>query len=135
MMVNPVLLYRMHLVPLCRSDQCQLDSWFRTRIRLILGIRSEQKITNQEVRQWATATLGQSYALHQPNFVSSVCMCVFGHCLWLTMMVLHMMQCSTFQKVQKTSWQTLHKVVTGCHPKEHPPARIPKTTAGEEAFM
>ena len=58
-MVMPVLLYCMHLVPLRKSDQRRLDSWFHTRVRWILGIRWEEKITNQEVRHRATAMLGQ----------------------------------------------------------------------------
>ena len=56
-MVN---LYCMHLVPLHKSDQRRLDSWFHTRVKWILGIRWEEKIANQDVRQRATAMLGQS---------------------------------------------------------------------------
>ena len=58
-MVMPVLLYCMHLVPLRKSDQRRLDSWFHTRVRWILGIRWEEKITNQEVQHRAAAMLGQ----------------------------------------------------------------------------
>ena len=58
-MVMPVLLYCMHLVPLRKSDQRWLDSWLHTRVRWILSIRWEEKITNQEVWQRATAMLGQ----------------------------------------------------------------------------
>ena len=58
-MLLPVLFYSMPLVPLRKSDQRRLDSWFNTRVRWILGISWEEKVTNQEVRQRATAMLGQ----------------------------------------------------------------------------
>ena len=58
-MLLPVLFYGMPLVPLRKSDQRRLDSWFHTRVRWILGISWEEKVTNQEVRQRATAMLGQ----------------------------------------------------------------------------
>ena len=59
-MVMLVLLYCLHLVPLRKSDQFWLDSWFHTRVTWILGIRWEEKITNEEVQQCAMAMLGQS---------------------------------------------------------------------------
>ena len=67
----------MHLVPLHKSDQCQLDSWFHTRARWIWGIRWEVKITNQDVGQRAMTILGQCLCPPATHF--QLRLRAFGH--------------------------------------------------------
>ena len=124
-MVLPVLFYGMHLVPLRKSDQRRLDSWFHTRVWWILGIRWEEKITNQEVWQRATAMLGQ------PLCPPSTQLCHISGCVLLATLLTttgYIARNAVHSKgSEKTAWKALHKVVVGCHPKRHPSSGIPKT--------